>query len=83
MAPRGAILKALLDKTVLFLFVLYSIAQTKYKCNHSSVYTAPPARDQSLVSHIPQNASTGLFPLNSDFPVIFSTARRIASREPL
>ena len=83
MAPRGAILKALLDKTVLFLFVLYSIAQTKYKCNHSSVYTAPPARDQSLVSHIPQNASTGLFPLNSDFPVIFSTACRIASREPL
>ena len=83
MAPRGAILKALLDKTVLFLFVLYSIAQTKYKCNHSSVYTAPPARNQSLVSHIPQNASTGLFPLNSDFPVIFSTACRIASREPL
>ena len=83
MAPRGAILKALLDKTVLFLFVLYSIAQTKYKCNHSSVYTAPPARNQSLVSHIPQNASTRLFPLNSDFPVIFSTACRIASREPL
>ena len=33
----------------------------------------------SRVSHLPQNASTGLTPLNWDLPIIFATVWRIAS----
>lgn len=50
--PRGAILKALLDKTVLFLFFLYSIPQTKRKCNRSAARS--PAR--SSLSPAPATA---------------------------
>ena len=34
------------------------------------------------VSHLPQNASTGLVPLNSDLPMSLATVWRMASLEP-
>ena len=38
-------------------------------------------RPYSLVSHLPQNASTGLLPLNSLFQVSFSTTARMTYSE--
>ena len=42
-------------------------------------YILPLSSSHSLVSHIPQKASTGLMPLNSDLPISFATVCRMVS----